>query len=483
MIKYFSRLNKVIIVSIVIIFTGTNSFANNAYFGSWENITTGDRIDILDGFKTGVGPVLSIKNDGSVSTNKWENSNGEFSLTLGYDGYTASLDPSGNLLLSPSYGDPILMSPVGESEEKTTINLKDDEVGFLEALGTYKWLTSLDGNSAIFKSTFSPDSGVVELTKDDKLDDLLSFGIASGVIKIGSEVIIEARINDQYFIGINERDDFIVFKSLEKAPVVVSTVLAQQRKEFFDKLLTGEWQTTSYGSLNTHKFRPVYGELAGELLTTRNDRLYEDSKWEYSPSTGAIKIGYTDFVGAVIVNDTLALIEKDGDQKFFIRAFNSSEKRYTLADVKASALNENSLQKISEMLSAQFQRGEFFYSFEFKSDGRSGFSHKWSSSPFNITGETFSSDMIGKSDKLFQIEDFIIFDGNEVYKMDATPSRLRAKSEDEVKQDAINQEQLQVAAQSSTVTIRLMTVDGEIKDVPLPVSSFGEIASISILSD
>ena len=61
MIKYFSRLNKVIIVSIVIIFTGTNSFANNAYFGSWENITTGDRVDILDGFKTGVGPVLSIK--------------------------------------------------------------------------------------------------------------------------------------------------------------------------------------------------------------------------------------------------------------------------------------------------------------------------------------------------------------------------------------------------------------------------------------
>jgi len=229
MIKYFSRLNKVIIVSIVIIFTGTNSFANNAYFGSWENITTGDRVDILDGFKTGVGPVLSIKNDGSVSTNKWENSNGEFSLTLGYDGYTASLDPSGNLLLSPSYGDPILMSPVGESEEKTTINLKDDEVGFIETLSTYKWLTSLDGNSAMFKSTFSPDSGVVELTKDDKLDDLLSFGIASGVIKIGSEVIIEARINDQYFIGINERDDFIVFKSLEKAPVVVSTVLAQQR--------------------------------------------------------------------------------------------------------------------------------------------------------------------------------------------------------------------------------------------------------------
>ena len=223
--------------------------------------------------------------------------------------------------------------------------------------------------------------------------------------------------------------------------------------------------------------------MAGEVFTTRDDRLYEDNKWEYSPSTGAIKIGYTEYVGALIVNENLALIEKDGDQKFYNRAFSSSDKRYTLGDVKSTALNENSLQKINEMLKPQFQRDDYLYSFEFKQDGRTGFSHKWNSEPFDITGETFRSDMIGKSEQLFQVEDFIVFDEQAVYKMDSSASRLRPKSDDEVAQDVSKQEQIQNSAQTTSVLVRILTTDGKIKDVPLPITSFQDIANISILTE
>lgn len=461
----------------------TQAKANPDFFGSWTSQSSGDQIDILDGFKAGSGPVLFIKSDGSVSTNSWEDSNGAFKLTLNYSEYTVELNSDKNLVLNQKYGNPIIFQPSSNEEGQLSTNLKDDEVGFLETLKSFEWLTSLNGQTALFKTTFGTDSGVIELTKDGKLNDLISFGISSGVLKLGSDVVVEAKITDKYFVGLNERDKFVVFKSLQAAPALISTNIEKQREEFFDKLLTGEWQTTQYGVDYIHKFRPVYGELAGEVFTTREDRLYEDNKWEYSPSTGAIKIGYTEYVGALIVNRTLALIEKDGDQRFYNRATSSTDKRYTLGDVKSTALNENSLSKINQMLKPQFQRGDFLFSFEFKDDGRTGYSHKWSSKPFDITGETFRSDMIGKSERLFQVEDFIVFDDQAVYKMDTSASRLRPKSDDEVAQDVAQQQQIQSSAQTTSIMVRILTTDGKINDIPLPIASFGEIANISIISE
>lgn len=470
-------------ITFIVCLLCTNASANSDFFGSWANLSSGDQINILDGFKAGAGPVLFIEENGNVSTDKWEEINGEFKLTLNYDQYKVELNSDKNLVLTPGYGNPILFKPTLEEGDQLSVNIKEDEVEFLEALKSFEWLTSLEGQTALFKTTFGTDSGVIELTKSGKLNDLISFGVSSGVLKLGSDVIVEAKITNKYFVGVNERDKFVVFKSLQTAPALISTNLEKQREEFFDKLLTGEWQTKGYGVDYIHKFRPIYGELAGEVFTTRDDRLYEDNKWEYSPSTGAIKIGYTEYVGALIVNETLALIEKDGDQKFYNRAFSSSDKRYTLGDVKSTALNENSLQKINEMLKPQFQRDDYLYSFEFKQDGRTGFSHKWNSEPFDITGETFRSDMIGKSEQLFQVEDFIVFDEQAVYKMDSSASRLRPKSDDEVAQDVSKQEQIQNSAQTTSVLVRILTTDGKIKDVPLPITSFQDVANISILTE
>ena len=145
-------------------------------------------------------------------------------------------------------------------------------------------------------------------------------------------------------------------------------VKKKQRINFFNELLSGDWGTTYYGTLRTHKFRPVYGELKGVKLTTTKNRLSDNRVWEYSPATGAIKIGYNEYVGALVVNGTLAFIEDDGDQEFYSRISADIQKRYTLGDVKEIALNEKSTDKIRKSLASQFQRESYFYSFEFNED-------------------------------------------------------------------------------------------------------------------
>ena len=223
--------------------------------------------------------------------------------------------------------------------------------------------------------------------------------------------------------------------------------------------------------------------MAGKRFSIINNRLFSNHSWEYSPATGALEIGGTEYVGALIVNETLALIDKSGDQTFYNRLKNGNMKRYTLGDVKTVSLSENSLQKVKEMLAPQFQRDDYFYSFEFKKDGRTGFTHKWRSTPFNITGETFETDLIGESENLFQVEDFVVFDDRATFKMDTSESRLKPKSDDEVATDVAKQKSLKTSAQTKTVKVRMSTTSGETIDVALPVNNLSEITSISILTE
>jgi hypothetical protein len=165
---------------------------------------------------------------------------------------------------------------------------------------------------------------------------------------------------------LDDNDNFVIYKSLGDASQQVTTDVESNRDQFFDAFLTGEWETAFYDTTYIHKFRPIYGELAGVAFTTDGNRLLEDQEWEYSPATGALRIGYTEYVSALVVNDTLALVEGDGEQRFYNRVRNGNSKRFTLGDVRTVALSENSLANVVEMLSPQLQRGDFLYSFEFK---------------------------------------------------------------------------------------------------------------------
>lgn len=471
------------IFGMFLVYFVTPAFADQRFYGSWLDARTGLQMEILDGFTPNRGPILIIEKDGKVSSDSWEVKDNKFNISIGYRSYEGSIRNDGSLVLSVAYGDPMIFNNLSASEESVSISLKDDETAFISKLQDYVWLTTDEGTNATFKATFAPDTGVVEVLDGEKLKALSAWSVSSGVIKIDSSVIVEARVTDQYFVGLDQRDSFIVYKSIRPSPEQVTTDLELQREKFFDTFLTGEWETGGYYGTFTHKFRPITGELAGERFTIFKNRLESDTSWEYSPATGALKIGYTEYVGALIVNDTLSLIEKDGDQIFYNRLKNGNTKRYTLGDVKTVALSENALPKVKEMLSPQFQRDEYLYSFEFKEDGRTGFTHKWLSTPFSITGETFKNSLIGESKKLYQVEDFVIFDGRLTYKMDNSESRLKPKSDDEANSDIAKQKELQANAQKKSVKIRMMTANGDTVDVGLPVNSFSDIVSISILSE
>lgn len=452
------------------------------YHGSWSNPQSGARIDILDGFKPGRGPVLSVDEKNEVEAGTWEEENGAINVKIGYKKYTLSLKNDGKIGLKPNFGDEFIFVPLVTDASSATISLKDDSTAFISKLTSKVWRTSLKGQFGIFKPTFANDSGVLELANDEQLTDLRSWAVASGVLKINRDVIIEARVNDTFFVGLDERDRFVVFRSIDNAQGLSATDLKSEREAFFNKLLTGEWISTGFG-VSTVRFRPVFGELAGKVISTREGRLNSQSNWEYSPSTGALKVGYTEYKGALIVNDTLALLEDDGDQVFYSRSRNSSDTRYTLADLKQTALNENSLPKIQEMLGLQSYKDEYLFSWEFNADGRSGYLHKWKSEPFTITGETMDQENVGKRNTLRQVEDFLIFDDKEVYQLDTTVSRLRPKSDAEALADSQAAEAAKASALTKQLTLRITSRTGEILNLPIPISDFSEIANMSIVSE
>ena len=474
---------KILLLTASVALTSFAANADQRFYGSWVDNSSGLQLDILDGFKPNRGPVLVVDEDGGVSATTWSAEDDIFEVTIGYQRYAASIRNDESLELSQSYGEPLILEPIAGNQETVAVSLKDDETAFVSKIQDHIWLASKDGAVATFKATFGNDTGVLELTEDGELKDLQSWGVASGVIKIGSGVVVEARVTNQYFIGLDQRDNFVVYKSLGDADQRVTTDVEIQRDQFFNAMLTGEWETSGWGALYTHKFRPVYGELSGKVFTIYEDRLSSYNTWEYSPATGALKIGGTEYIGAMIVNNTLAMIEKDGDQKFYNRSNNGNQKRYTLGDVKTVALSENSLPRVREMLSPQFQNGDWLYSFEFKDDGRTGFIHVWKSAPFNITGETFQSKIGMGRERLFQIEEFVLFKDGYVFKMDNSESRLKPKTDDEAKIDAEEQKQLQKSSQQNSMKVRVLTIDGETVDVVLPVTDFASIAIVSILTE
>lgn len=472
---------RLVIITLSILFTSLSASANTMY-GSWTNKESGSRIDILDGFKPGTGPVLSVDKDNQVKAGSWSDENGTITVKIGWDKFTLETTSANQVSLKKNFGDATVYERLVTDASTETVSLKDNPEAFITKLQSKLWVTSIDGQFGVFKPTFSNDAGVLELADANQLTDLRSWAVASGVLKINRDVIVEARVNDEFFVGLDERDKFVVFRSTDNAASLNATDLKSEREAFFNQLLTGEWISTGFG-VSTVRFRPTFGELAGKVISTREGKLNKQSNWEYSPSTGALKLGYTEYKGALIVNETLALLEDDGDQVFFSRSRQSSDKRYTLADVKQTALNENSLAKIQEMLGLQSYQDEYLFSWEFNPDGRSGYLHKWQSRPFTITGETLDQDGIGKRNTLRQIEEFLIFDDKEVYQLDTSISRLRPKTDAEAIADTEKSQKAKASALTKQLTLRISTRSGETLDVEIPLSDFTDITNLAIISE
>ena len=451
--------------------------ADDQIVGVWVNADQSLRLDILDGFKPNRGAVLAIENGTETDIGSWETRTSATTMQIGWRS-----SPVTFLAPDTFEWNHKAFKKQREIDEKDVLSLKQDKTGFVEKLTGTEWLTSTEGKRSIFKSTFSTDSGVVEtLSKDGTLDALYSWGIASGILKIGSTVVIESRASENYLIGLNENDKFLIFRAVGSVNVESRADLAGQRAEFLGLLVTDAWQKVYYDGFRDYRFRPVEGPLMGRRLSFKDDRLETFSTWEYSPSTGALKIGRTEYIGGLMIGNTLALMEKDGEQTFYKRKQGGKGKSFSVADVHSHRINETKGSDLALILSGQFQKESYLYLFEFGEDNRTGFVHQWRSFPFTITGQKLATGLFREAAIVHEVEDVVLFDGRFALKRDATASRLRAKTDREILEDKENMEERLQELGQKTLILRVVDVGGDAHDIRLPFSSMKDVSEIQIL--
>ena len=467
-----------LLLIVLVILPGV-TFSDDRLTGVWESENEDLRLDILDGFKPNRGAILAIENDVETNVGFWETKESDTSMRIGWSSGAVRFRGSDSF----EWNYKIFKKREGITEDDVVV-LKEDESGFIGKLSENIWLTSEEGKQSVFKSTFSTDSGVVErYSKTGDLDALDTWGVSSGVLKIGNVVIVEARVSKSYMVGLDHRDEFVVFRVSQAMNSQSRTDLSKQRSEFLTALVTDTWQELNYGRYTDHKFRPVEGQLKGRKIHLTNNKIGGVSTWEYSPATGVLKIGYYEYIGGMVIGDTLALLEKDGDQTFYKRKPKGTGKVFSVSDVKAHRIDESRGNELSVVLSGQFQAESYLYSFEFNEDDRTGFVHKWRSIPFTITGHGLLNDLIHETETIYAVEEFLIFNDHFILKRDATASRLRTKSETEVIRDQRSMERKLEEVGQTRVILRVTDTKGEVQDITLPFVSMAEIVGFQILTE
>ena len=227
--------------------------ADERILGVWVNADESIRLDVLDGFRPNRGAVLAIENGIETRIGNWETKGSIISMQIGWRSSPVTFwAPDTFEWRDTAY------KKQREIAEEDVVLLKQDEAGFIDKLTGYVWLTSTEGRTSRFKSTFSTDSGVVEtLSRDGDLAALNSWGVASGVLKVGRNVIIEARASQEYMIGINEKDDFVIFRATGLVSMPHRADLATKRAEFLTMLVTDTWQQVYFDTYRDYKFRPI----------------------------------------------------------------------------------------------------------------------------------------------------------------------------------------------------------------------------------
>ena len=462
----------------LLLFSGTAS-SNGTLVGVWESATEDVHLHILDGFKSTRGAVLFIDNGTDTTIGYWE--------TKGYDTTIHVRWRSGPVRTrgtdSFEWNDMTFSKRQGISEDDVVV-LREDETGFIDGLRRSVWLTSDEGRELEFKSTFSIDSGVVEtFSKEGDLYSLHPWGVSSGVLKIANVVIVEARVSRNYLLGQDHEDNFVIFRATKQTSGSTRTDLSIQRSDFLAALVTDTWQEVRYGSYITdHKFRPIEGPLRGRDIQLSDEKLSAVAVWEYSPSTGALKIGHTEYIGGLVIGDTLALLEDDGDQRFLKRKPAGSGKIFSLSDVGIHKVDETRGNELEVVLSGQFQMDDYLYSFEFNDDDRTGFVHKWRSVPFTIAGHEMSSEVFYKTKTIYTVEEFLISGDRVILKRDATASRLRPKTETEIVHDQQAMEKKLAALGQTRLILRVTDNHGDVHELSLPFASMTDIVGIEIVT-
>lgn len=448
--------------------------------GSWLRSDEKVRYECIDGFKANSGAVLATESGLETGLGSWKCENGVFSIELGW--YSSEVTFITDDIIEYRRE---TFKRAESIEENQIVSIKSDEDAFVETLTSFAWKKGKEGQTSIFRTTFSQDSGVVEkFSVDDELVSFESWAIGSGVLKIGSTTLIDSRVSDRYLIGVDQYDNFVVYRTLGVAEIVDRTDLKEQREAFLAALTTDAWfSVSSYSSPIIFRFRPIESELKGRVIQTRDDKLYSWSVWEYSPEKGTLSIGYTSYIGALLLGDTIAFVDGSGSQQFYRRLPGGANHRFTIADVSSISLSETNINKIIETLSGQFQTGDYLYSFDFSKNKVDGKVHKFATEPFTIIGNTFTNKLVGNAKHLWAIEDVVIFDDRNLLKRDT--QKVWLKSIDDAEATALQAgiEAKTKSVMEKNIFVRVRTKDGKTVEVELPISDFSQIVELTLLME
>ena len=482
MFNFFSRVHNVNFFVLVLLFSliALNAKSDQRIFGSWSN-DDGAQINLINGFKPNTGPAILFENGEVDRTTSWKINGDE--LQIGYSSGAFVISADGNSM-EWSYK---VWKKNNNIQLDGIIDLKVDENLFIDSLVNSSYLAfSNEVSLTSFENTFSTTEGVfTQLDNNEKIKNLSSWGIGSGILKIGDQVYIEAIISNQFLIAADDNDNFIVLKKSENKEQLTKVSMNDSREEFLKNLKSGAWIIPTYYGEDQYRFRPIEGDLKGRVFTQRDNKLSDTRVWEYSPSTGAFKIGYTEYsAGLSLGNEILVFLEDNGDQYSLYKDKEVEDKFFTTSDSSSLTISEREAANLKELISVVSSKSDTFTFFEFNEDNLSGYLHEWKSEPFKISGQSISvkdNYTFNDLETIYSVEDYLVFGENDARKIDLRETRLKPKSDEEAKSDAEMAKELVNELSSQSISLKVELKNGKIEVVNIPVSSFSEVKSISIL--
>jgi|TARA_B110000858_G_scaffold173312_1_gene205021 hypothetical protein len=477
----------------ILLLCSTSVISNEALIGSWQN-DEGLKMDLMRGFKPNVGPVIYWEDEEVSEIQTWKVNPNSNELEIYYESGIYDISSDGNQLYwnTASWKDKedLLWKKIDDIESKNVINIKKDPDAFVNILTSALWSSNVKKNDhKEFTKTFSSTSGILSgFNKERELDDLQSWGVASGVFTIGSSnLYVEALISDKYLIAVDANDNFLVLYKGDVTEELERITLKDSREQFLSSLTTGAWKKiSSYSPDSIFRFRPIEGELKGRVFVENDSKLISSSVWEYSPATGAFKEGYTEYLSGLNIGNLLVFVDKDGKQNALYRDNSVELIEFSTSDVDNISISERSTTETKNTLNRQMSigNGNDFTLFEFNIDNRTGYFHEWTSYPFQITGEALQIDDYypSKFEQLYLIEDYVVFDESFSKKIDTRKSRMKPKTDIESKEDSVKAIEVLDTESKVSLKIKIDLKDGTSKTIPIPVSSLLDLKSISVIT-
>ena len=110
-----------------------------------------------------------------------------------------------------------------------------------------------------------------------------------------------------------------------------------------------------------YRFRPLESELKGLRFGELADKLQSLAVWEFSVATGAINIGYSEYVGGLVEGDLLVFVYGDGEQAIYHWDSSIEKKHFTIADTKSISISERTAPTVNEIIGRQLAQATYFF--------------------------------------------------------------------------------------------------------------------------